>query len=70
MVLVFLCSTLCHSKCCSNLAEEVRVSCMTVSVLWLFLMVRRVGLQYVIVAFPGHSHLLVLPKSHYLSRDM
>ena len=32
---------------------------MTVSVLRLFIMVPRVGLQCVIVAFPGHTHLLL-----------
>ena len=31
---------------------------MTVSVLWLFLMVPWVGLQCVIVVFPDHTHLL------------
>ena len=32
---------------------------MTVSVLWLFLMVPWVGLQCVIVVFPDHTHLLL-----------
>ena len=31
---------------------------LTVSVLWLFFMVQWVGLQFVIVVFPGHTHLL------------
>ena len=31
---------------------------MTVNVLWLFLAVPWVGLQFVIVVFPGHTHLL------------
>ena len=31
---------------------------LTVSILWLFL----VGLQCVIVVFPGHTHLLILPS--------
>ena len=31
--------------------------CVTVSVLWLFLMVLWVGLQCVIVVFPHHAHL-------------
>ena len=30
----------------------------TVSVLWFFLAVTLVGLQFVIVVFPGHTHLL------------
>ena len=30
----------------------------TINVLWLFLTVPGVGLQYVIVAFPDHTHLL------------
>ena len=30
-----------------------------VSVLWIFLVVPWVGLSYVVVAFPGHTHLLV-----------
>ena len=30
----------------------------TINVLWLFLMVPRVGLQCVIVVFPDHTHLL------------
>ena len=34
---------------------------MTVSVLWLFLAVQKVGLQCVIVVLPGHTH---LPFSH------
>ena len=31
--------------------------CLTVNVLWLFLAVPWVGLQYVIVVFPDHTHL-------------
>ena len=49
---------------CHNLAEEERGGCFTLlfgcSVLCLFLMVRWVGLQLVIVAFPGHTHFLNL----------
>ena len=30
----------------------------TINVLWLFLTVQWVGLQYVIVVFPDHAHLL------------
>ena len=35
----------------------------TVNVLWLFLTVSRVGLQYVILAFPDHSLLLIRWKN-------
>ena len=35
----------------------------SVNVLWLFLMVPRVGLQCVIVVFPDHTHLLLGRKS-------
>ena len=31
----------------------------TINILWLFLMVPWVGLQYVIVAFPDHTHLFL-----------
>ena len=31
----------------------------TIKVLWLFLMVLWVGLQYVIVVFPDHTHFLI-----------
>ena len=34
----------------------------TINVLWLFLMVPWVGLQYVIVVFPDHTHLLLNQK--------
>ena len=38
----------------------ILMSCdMTVGVLWLFLMVPWVGLQCVIVVFPGHTRLLL-----------
>ena len=33
----------------------------TINVLWLFLAVPCVGLQYVIVVFPDHTHLLFVP---------
>ena len=35
----------------------------TANVLWLFLTVPWVGLQFVIVVFPGHTHFLVLNLS-------
>ena len=34
----------------------------TVNVLWLFLMVPWVGLQFMIVVFPDHTHLLYEPQ--------
>ena len=37
---------------------------MTVSVLWLFLLVSWVGLQSVIVVFPDHTHLFFLTKGN------
>ena len=33
----------------------------TVNVLWIFLAVLWVGLQYVTVVFPNHTHLLFVP---------
>ena len=41
-----------------------------VCVLWLFLRVPWIGLQSVIVAFPGHTHLLVLPCQSCDSKEM
>ena len=38
----------------------------TKNVLWLFLTVLWVGLQYVIVVFPGHNHLLFFSYDCYL----
>ena len=58
---------LCPFLCCNHLAEEERTCCFTlfsslcyVSVggLSLFLEIMWFGLQCVIVAFPGHTHLL------------
>ena len=37
----------------------------TVSIFWLFLTVPRVGLQYVIEAFPDQTHLRLLMKKYY-----
>ena len=48
----------------------------TINVLWLFLTVPWVGLQYVIVVFPDHTHLrfsynqLVVNGSHVLEEPM
>ena len=36
----------------------------TINVLWLFLTVLWVGLQYVIVVFPDHTHILIDFKSN------
>ena len=48
----------------------------TINVLWLFIiMVPWLGLQYVIVVFPGHTHLLLIgqwtfeQKIHYVTVD-
>ena len=38
----------------------------TINVLWLFLTVSGVGLQYVIVVFPDHTHLLFTDIAHSL----
>ena len=37
----------------------------TFNVLWLFLTVPWAGLQYVIVVFPDHTHLLLMPTVCY-----
>ena len=37
------------------MCSEIRVA----SVMWIFLVVPWVGLSYVVVAFPDHTHLLV-----------
>ena len=62
---VLLCTTLCTVWFCNPLDEEERAllllsfKCLvTVNVMWLFLSVPRVGLQFVIVVFPYHTHLL------------
>ena len=34
-----------------------------VKVLWLFLMMSWVGLQWVIVVFPGHTHLIIIQQN-------
>ena len=51
----------------NQLEEEEKAGCfaiisyrciVTINVMWLFLTVRCVGLQYVIGAFPDHAHFL------------
>ena len=68
-VFVLLCITLCPFSSCNNLEEEEKAGCfallpyrclVTVNVLWLFLAVPWVGLQYVIVVFLDHTHLLLM----------
>ena len=60
-----------HSSFANHLKEEEKVCCfaifqmsfrcsVTIIVLWLFLTVPWVGLQYVIVVFPDHIHLLFI----------
>ena len=41
---------------------------MTVSVLWLFLTVQRVGLQCTIVVFPDHSHLRLFITNQFIRK--
>ena len=64
---ILLCVTLCPFWFCSNLGGEERAGCFAVLsswclviVVWLFLTVPRVCLQFVNVAFPDHTHLLFL----------
>ena len=65
-VFVLVCITLCLFLFCNHLEEDERAGCfallsygclVTVYVLWLFLMVSWVSLQWVIVVFPDHTHL-------------
>ena len=65
-VFVLLCNTLCPFWFCNHLEEEEKASCFAIIVLrciatsnimWLSLMVLWVGLQYVNVVFPDHTHL-------------
>ena len=45
---------------CNHLAEKEKSDCFTSIVLWLSLL--WVGLRSVIVAFPSHSHLLLVKQ--------
>ena len=67
LVFVLLCITLYPFQFCNHLKEEEKAGCfallsyeylVTVYVLFLFLTVPWSGLQYVIVVFPDHTHLL------------
>ena len=67
LVFVLLCFTLCALEFCNHLEEEEKAGCfaiivyrciVTIIVMWLFLTVPLVGLQYVIVVFPDHTHFL------------
>ena len=65
LVFDLVCTTLCPFKFCNHLDEEERAllllsfRCLvSVYVLWLFLTVSLVGIQFVIVVFPDHTHLL------------
>ena len=61
---MFCCAVLCLFYFCNNLGGEESAGCfacrpvVTVIVLWLFLNVLRVVLQYLNVMFPDHTHLL------------
>ena len=64
-VFVSLCITLCPFYFCNHLKEKAGLFAIivlqmyvTINVLWLFLTVPWVGLQYVSVVFPDHTHLL------------
>ena len=66
-VSVLLCNTLCPFLFCNHLEKEEKPGCfaitvlrciVNINVLWLSLTVPWVGLQYVIVVFPDHTHLL------------
>ena len=64
MFYVWLCVTLCRFQFCSHLdGELVALLCFSswclVMVERLFLTVPRVCLQFVIVVFPDHTHLLL-----------
>ena len=43
---------------------------MTGSILWLFLAVPLVGLQCIIVVFPGHTHLFFSPSIHSMTLSL
>ena len=65
-MLVLFCSSFCPFKFWFHLAGEERelgaLVCSefpVASVLWIFLVAPWVGLSYVVVAFPGHTHLPV-----------
>ena len=73
-VFVLLCITCVHFsfaiilKRKRKLVALLLLSCrciVTINVLWLFLMVPWVGLQYVIVVFPDHTHFLF--ENHFRS---
>ena len=62
---VLLCVVLCQFFLCYHLDKKKRVGCFAlfvfwclVIVVWLFLMMPQVCLQFVIVVFPDHTHLL------------
>ena len=69
-VLVLLCIALCPFLFCNHLEQEEKAGCfaiiiiyrciVNISVLRLFLTVPWVCLQFVIVVFPDHTHLLFL----------
>ena len=66
-VFVLLCVALCHFWFHNHLGGELMAGCLlllsyrcfdTISVMWLFLAVPWVGLQYVIMVFPDRTHFL------------
>ena len=68
LVFVLVCITLCPFYVCNNLDEEERAGCfafivlgiVTVSVMWLFLIILWAGLQCVIVVFPVNTHFFIV----------
>ena len=68
LVYVLVCITLCPSFAIILTMKSELVALpllsfgclLTVNILWLFLTVPWVGLQFVIVVFPDHTHLLFL----------
>ena len=66
MFYVLLCVTLCPFWFCNRLDREERAGSFTLSSwclmsgVWLFHMMPQVCLQFVIVVFPDHTHLLFL----------
>ena len=63
LIFVLICITLCSFYFCNHFDEKERAGCfgclsVTINVLQLFLTVPWDGLQFEIVVFPDHTHLL------------
>ena len=74
-VFVLLCITLCpFAIILKNKGQLVLLlssyrCIVTINVMWLFLTVQWVGLQYVSVVFPDHTHLLVNNFNSNISKN-